>query len=92
VFIDRERKNYPLHLLCLVLKVSASGYDAWRKRLPKPPCLKRKRLAGLVGNCCFENRRRYGSRRIAKALGKAGISAGRRKLRAPMKEEGLKAI
>ena len=74
------------------MQVSASGYYAWRKRLTKPPCLKRRRLADLVKNCYFENRRRYGARRIAKALGKSGVSIGRRKVRSLMKEENLKAI
>ena len=62
------------------------------KRLTKPPCLKRRRLADLVKNCYFENRRRYGARRIAKALGKNGVSIGRRKMRSLMKAENLKAI
>ncbi len=74
------------------MEVSTSGYYAWRKRLTKPPCLKRRRLADLVKNCYFENRRRYGARRIAKALGKNGISIGRRKVRSVMKAENLKAI
>ena len=74
------------------MEVSASGYYAWRKRLTKPPCVQRKRLADLVRNCYFENRRRYGSRRIQKALGKSGISIGRRKVRVLMTEEGLTAI
>jgi transposase InsO family protein len=74
------------------MEVSASGYYAWRKRLLRPPCLKRKRLADLVRNCYFENRRRYGSRRIQKALGKNGVDIGRRKIRRLLTEEGLKAI
>lgn len=74
------------------LEVSASGYYAWRKRLTKAPCVQRRRLADLVKNCYFENRRRYGARRIAKALGKSGISVGQRKVRSLMKEENLKAI
>ena len=74
------------------MKVSASGYYAWRKRLTKPPCLKRKRLADLVRNCYFENRRRYGSRRISKALGKTGTKIGRSKVRRLMSQAGLKAI
>jgi len=74
------------------MKVSKSGYYAWRKRLTKPPCLKRKQLADAVRNCYFENRRRYGSRRIQKALGKNGISVGRSKVRRLMTEENLKAI
>lgn len=74
------------------MDISASGYYAWRKRLTKPPCLKRRRLADLVKNCYFENRRRYGARRISQALGKTGVKIGRRKVRSLMKEENLKAI
>lgn len=72
--------------------VSTSGYYAWRKRLTKPPSLRRKRLAYLVKNCYFENRRRYGTRRIRKSLDKQGIKAGRYQIRGLLKEAGLKAI
>ncbi len=74
------------------MEVSQSGYYAWRKRLTEPPCLKRMKLADLVRNCYFENRRRYGSRRISKALGKNGVQIGRGKARRLMHEENLKAI
>ena len=74
------------------MKVSPSGYYAWRKRLSKPPCPRRKSLKELVRNCYFENRRRYGARRISKSLAKTGTKIGRRKVRGLMKEEGLKAI
>jgi len=74
------------------MEVSASGYYAWRKRLTKPPCLKTKKLAELVRNCYFENRRRYGSRRIKQALGKDGFKIGRSKVRRLMSEANLKAI
>jgi putative transposase len=74
------------------MEVSPSGYYAWRKRLKKPPCLRRRNLKQLVRNCYFENRRRYGARRIAKALTKNGVKIGRRKARSLMREENLKAI
>jgi putative transposase len=74
------------------MDVSTSGYYAWRKRLTKPPCLKRKKLVDLVRNCYFENRRRYGTRRISHALGKTGVKIGRGKVRRLMREENLKAI
>ena len=74
------------------MQVSLSGYYVWRRRLSEPPSLKRKRLAELIKDCYFENRRRYGTRRIKAALEKAGIKAGRFQVRRLMREEGLKAI
>ncbi len=74
------------------MEVSASGYYAWRKRLTKPPRLRRQNLKQLVRNCYFENRRRYGTRRIQKAISKSGVRISRQKVRRLMTEEGLKAI
>jgi len=74
------------------MKVSPSGYYAWRKRLTKPPSVRRKSLKQLVKNCYWENRKRYGSRRIKADLQKSGIKIGRFQIRKLMSEEGLKAI
>jgi transposase InsO family protein len=74
------------------MRVSLSGYYAWRRRLSKPPSLNRKKLADLVRDCYWENRRRYGTRRIQKALHKAGVKVGRFQIRRVMCEQGLKAI
>jgi len=74
------------------MRVSPSGYYAWRKRLTKAPCLKKKKLADLVKNCYFENRRRYGTRRIKASLQKSGLKVGRFVIGRLMKEQGLRAI
>lgn len=74
------------------MSVSQSGYYLWRKRLTKPPCGKRKSLATLIRNCYFENRRRYGSRRIKAALQKSGVEVGRAAVRRLMSQQNLKAI
>lgn len=81
-----------MKLVCRVLEVSQSGYYAWHKRLTKPPNLHRQNLKQLVRTCYFENRRRYGSRRIAKALSRSGTKIGRRKVSSLLREEGLQAI
>ena len=74
------------------MEVSESGYYAWRKRLTKAPCLRRKLLKQLVRDCYFENRRRYGARRISRSIAKNGTKIGRARVRRLMIEEGLKAI
>jgi transposase InsO family protein len=79
-------------MLCRVMQVSVSGYYRWRIGLLKPPSLKRKKLADLVKNCYWENRRRYGTRRIRAALQKAGVEVGRLQIRQLMREQSLKAI
>ena len=60
--------------------------------MSKPPCLKRKKLAELVRDCYFENRRRYGTRRISKSLAKEGVEVGRARVRCLLREQNLKAI
>jgi putative transposase len=36
-FIATEKANYPVALLCRVLKVASNGYFAWRQRRPSRP-------------------------------------------------------
>ncbi len=74
------------------MRVSVSGYYRWRKRLTKPPCLKRKKLVDLIKHCYWENRRRYGTRRIKASLEKSGVKLGRLKIRRIMREQNLLAI
>ena len=74
------------------MEVSVGGYYGWRKRLTKPPSIRRKTLKQLVKDCYWENRKRYGTRRIRADLQKSGVKIGRWSIRRLMKEEGLKAI
>lgn len=74
------------------MKVSPSGYYAWRKRLTEPPKMRRKVLAKMVNDCYFENRKRYGSRRIKADLNKNGVEIGRYRVRSLMREQDLRAI
>ena len=74
------------------MEVSASGYYAWRKRLTIAPKPRRKNLAQLVKNCYFENRRRYGVRRITASINKGGVKIGKYQVRQLMREQDLVAI
>ena len=79
-------------MLGRVMRVSVSGYYRWRKGLTKPASLKRKKLADLIRHCYWENRRRYGTRRIRAVLQKSGLKVGRFVIRRLMNEQNLKAI
>jgi putative transposase len=78
--------------LCRVMKVSRSAYYAYR--IGKS-CLKREKeteTAKKVKAIFFENRRRYGTRRISSKLKSGAESIGRFRVRRLMKEQDLKAI
>ena len=74
------------------MEVSPSGYYAWGKRQTIAPKPRRKNLAQLVRNCYFENRRRYGVRRITASINKDGVKIGKFQVRQLMKEQSLVAI
>jgi putative transposase len=69
--------NHQLSDLCRALKVSASGYHAWRKRPPSQRAQDDTRLAVLIAATHRENREAYGSRRLVRALHERGIACGR---------------
>ncbi|MEZ5306400.1 MAG: IS3 family transposase [Pyrinomonadaceae bacterium] len=80
-----ESGNYPVRILCRVMRVSRSCYYSWAARLEarKAPCANAER----VRECFERNSRRYGSRRIAAELG-----MGRYRVRRLMREQKLVAI
>ncbi len=68
------------------MRVSPSGYYAWRGRRASPG-VEESKTAAQVKECFYEHRRRYGSRRIA-----AQLKMGRFRVRSIMKQESLRAI
>ncbi len=77
--------NFPVDILCRVMKVGRSCYYEWRAgRAAKK---KREGDAKRVKKCFYDHRRRYGSRRIA-----VEIEMGREKVRGLMREQNLVAI
>ena len=68
------------------MRVSPSGYYAWRKRQASLG-VEESKAAAQVKECFYEHRRRYGSRRIA-----AQLKMGRFRVRSLMKQQNLRAI
>ena len=67
-FIDVEKDFYPLRLLCRVLRVSRSGYYAWRVREPSDRALEDERLRPRVVEAFKIGRGTYGSPRVLDEL------------------------
>lgn len=90
--IENQRKEYPIELQCRVLRVSRSGYYAWRRRKERLPTLEEVAQAKAVKESFYYHRRRYGARRISHDLQRKGLSLGRQRTGRLMKEQQLQAI
>jgi len=78
--IDRRRDGYPVCMMCRLLKVSASGYYAWRIRSESPRAKADRTLMAEVKRVHQDSRGVYGSPRVHAELVAKGIHAGRHKV------------
>ena len=91
-FIEGQRSQYPVRLLCQVVAVPASGYYAWQLAQgqgggEQPPAWE-EALVKVFGR----HKRRYGTRRLQVALCRKGYRIGRQRLRTAMRRRGLHAL
>lgn len=88
-FIDIQRANHAIELMCRVLKVSRSGYHAWRVR---PPSRREHEDAALTERieCIHRNSRgTYGAPRVHARLHSAGVRVGNKRVARLMRKAGL---
>jgi hypothetical protein len=85
-FIDVEKALYPLRLLCRVLRVSRSGYYAWRVRRPSDRALEDERLRPKVVEAFKTGRGTYGNPRVLGELIDQGFDVGRRRIARLMRD------
>lgn len=90
-FILDHRQSYPIQLMCRVLKVSRSGYYAWRKRKPSARQMANDFLLALIRLHHRKSRGTYGSRRIHAALQRDGIRCGHNRVARLMRLHQLQA-
>ena len=92
-FIDARKAEFPVLRLCKVLRVSQSGYHAWKIRSAggrHSPRLKSDQSMLVHVRAAFRaSHETYGSPRLAHELKARGIAIGRRRTARLMRESGL---
>ena len=88
-FIEAEKADDPIRLLCRCLEVSRSGYDAWRERPVSAHTEQDARLKVEIAASHSASRRTYGSPRIIHDLREEGHRVSRKRVARLMRELGL---
>lgn len=84
------RLEYPIKILCRVLKVSRSGYYAWLKRHPSRREIENNRLEIAIKAEHYAQKEKYGPVRLQPELEEKGFKAGICRIRRIRKKLGLK--
>lgn len=90
-FIDAEKANHDVSMLCRVLQVQRSGYYAWCSRGESARELDDQKLVVEIRAVFEEKKRRYGSPRVRRELRDRGTRVCRHRVARIMREQGLKA-
>jgi len=89
--IDAEKANFPVALMCRVLKVSRSGYYAWRIRKPSKRKQANQMLLPIIQGIYSQSRGAYGSPRVHQELVTLGQEVGLNRVARLMSENGIQA-
>lgn len=91
-FIQAEKAQYPVKMLCRVMAVARSGFYAWCRHPARARERENHWLAAHVRACYQEFRGRYGSPRLHRELQARGIRVGRHRVARLMRLHGLRSI
>jgi putative transposase len=92
-FIEAEKAEHPISLMCRLLGVSRSGFHAWARRAPSQRQLSDAWLLERIREIHRENRGVYGAPRVHAELRLAhGIRVGRKRVERIMREHGLSGL
>ena len=91
-FIEKQKKAWPVTLMCGVLGVSRSGYYDWTARGLSRHARLNQDLDKRIHAIFAEHRHRYGAPRIAKTLHQAGLGCSENRIARRMRALNLRAI
>ena len=90
-FIATKKAEHTVSMLCRCLRVTRSGFYAWRRRPESTHTATDRRLRVLVRASFDASRQRYGSPRIHADLVDLNVRVSRKRVVRVMREEGLQA-
>jgi len=90
-FIDMYRSEFAVEKMCRVLKISKSGYYAWKVRPQSKRARENEKLDHHIKTIYRKNRGTYGSPRITKALNKQNIACSENRVARRMSINGIHA-
>jgi len=88
-FIEVEMADHPIALLCRVLRVSRSGYYAWRERPPSARTQRNLVLTERIRRIHERSRGTYGAPRIHAELRYDGVRCSRKRVARLLRHAGL---
>jgi putative transposase len=88
--IDAEKANYPISLLCRVLRVSRSGYYDWKDRPPSKRHRENAALTEKIREIHDKSRQIYGYPRVHAELRASGVRCSRKRVARLMRKAGLR--
>lgn len=91
-FMKEHNEQFSISLMCKVFDVSRSGYYDWLTRSPSKQEQANKILDEKIKLIYNENRQRYGSPRVTRALKQHAIACSHTRVERRMKYLGLRAI
>jgi putative transposase len=92
-FIEAEKGDHPISVMCRLLGVSRSGFHAWARRTPSGRQLSDRWLLERIREIHRENRGVYGAPRVHAELRLThGICVGRKRVERLMRADGLSGL
>ena len=91
-FIEDRRADYPVRIMCRMLKVSPAGYYAWRSRPESRRAVANRELLEHIKRVHRDSHGRYGSPRVHAELRARGHHASRGRIERQMRCHGVRAI
>jgi len=91
MFIEKYRSSFAVEKMCRALKISKSGYYAWRNKPKSMRALANEKLDHHIRTIYEQNKGRCGSPRITEALNEQDIACSKNRVADRMRKNNIKA-